>query len=290
MRRMMCALLGLAVCCPWAGAQGDPRAPGSRPGVPVRAPSPPLAETTFRVLVFTRTMNFRHDSIQAGVEALSVMGTNQGFSVDWTEDPGRFTPEHLAEFGVVVFLNTTGDVLGPEQEAAFEAYIRGGGGYVGVHAASDTEYEWPFYKELVGAYFKSHPAVQQAEVEFSERHGAELGWSGAWTHVDEWYDFTSVPGEEFEVLASLDPSSYEGSTMSGPHPIAWRREIDKGRAAYTAMGHVPRAFSEPLFTKHLGSLITWAKGTPIPAEPQGRQGVGAGEPAFASGAMTAMQP
>jgi type 1 glutamine amidotransferase len=266
MRWIMVVLCGL--WCAGAGAQrSEPaqvpveREVAPRRGQPVREPSPPLQETTFRVLVFTRTMNFRHDSIQAGVEALALMGTNQGFSVDWSEDPERFTPDSLAQYEVVVFLNTTGDVLGPEQEAAFEAYIRGGGGYVGVHAASDTEYEWPFYKEIVGAYFKSHPQVQRARVEFSAAHGAELRWDEDWTRVDEWYDFRDVPSADFEILASLDPTSYEGSTMSGPHPVAWRRPVDLGRAAYTAMGHTQETYAEPLFRRHLASLILWARGS-----------------------------
>jgi len=214
-----------------------------------------------RVLIFTKTAGFRHASIPDGVRAIEALGRTYGFRTDHTEDASRFNDEDLTRFDVVVFLSTTGNVLDDEQQAAFERFIRGGGGYAGVHAASDTEYDWPWYGRLVGAYFAGHPAVQEATIHIektdclSTRHLPE-----SWTRTDEWYDYRDNPREQVEELASLDESTYEGGTMKGDHPIAWRHEFDGGRAWYTGGGHTTESFSEPLFLKHLAGGIFWAAG------------------------------
>ncbi|MDY7085309.1 MAG: ThuA domain-containing protein, partial [Actinomycetota bacterium] len=127
------------------------------------------ADAPYDVLVFSKTAGFRHDAIPAGIQLIRDLGAANSFTVTATEDSGQFTATNLARFSAVVFLNTTGDVLNPAQQSAFENYIRSGGGFVGVHAASDTEYDWPFYGELVGAYFASHPAIQAATVRTENR-------------------------------------------------------------------------------------------------------------------------
>ena len=116
------------------------------------------------VLVFSKTAGFRHDSISDGIAAIQALGRENGFAVEATEDAGRFTDEGLAAYRAVIFLNTTGDVLAADQERAFERYIRGGGGFVGIHSAADTEYDWAWYGDLVGAYFDSHPAIQRGQI------------------------------------------------------------------------------------------------------------------------------
>lgn len=175
-----------------------------------------------RVLVFSKTAGFRHDSIPDGVTAVRELGETGGFRVDATEDAGAFTPANLRRYDAVVFLSTTGDVLDAGQQAAFEDYIRHGGGYVGIHAAADTEYDWAFYGGLVGAWFQSHPAIQSATVDVEDRaHPATSGLDRAWNRTDEWYNYRSNPRERVHVLASLDESSYTGGTMNGDHPIAW---------------------------------------------------------------------
>src|SRR5919112_4355528 len=110
-----------------------------------------------RVLVFSRTAGFRHSSIPNGIAAIRKLGQENGFSIDTTEDAGAFTSKNLARYRAVVFLNTTGDVLDPAQQDDFERYIQAGGGYVGVHSATDTEYDWPWYGRLAGAWFNGHP-------------------------------------------------------------------------------------------------------------------------------------
>jgi type 1 glutamine amidotransferase len=214
-----------------------------------------------RVLVFTKTAGFRHDSIPAGIAAIRSLGRTSGFSVSATENAGAFTLKRLRPYDAVVFLSTTGDVLPPKQQQAFKAYIRHGGGWVGVHSAADTEYDWPFYGRLLGAYFKQHPAVQQATVNVSDRsHPSTRHLPARWTKTDEWYDFRSNPRGSVHVLATLDESTYTGGTMGADHPIAWCHPFKGGRAWYTALGHTIESYSEPAFRSHLLGGILWAAG------------------------------
>lgn len=214
-----------------------------------------------RVLVFSKTAGFRHDSIPEGIVAVRELGAAGGFAVDATEDAGAFTNGNLARYDAVVFLSTTGDVLNAAQQRAFERYIKRGGGYVGVHAAADTEYDWAFYGGLAGAYFQSHPAIQPATVDVEDRaHPATSGLAQAWNRTDEWYNYRSNPREHAHVLASLDESSYTGGTMSGDHPIAWCQEYRGGRAFYTGAGHTKESYAEPAFRQHLLGGIRYAAG------------------------------
>jgi cytochrome c len=222
-----------------------------------------LAQTDprFAVLVFSKTTGFRHDSIPQGIAAVKALGTAHGFSVEPTEDAARFTDAELARYKVVVFLNTTGDILDEEQKAAFERYIRAGGGFVGVHSASDTEYGWAWYGRLVGAYFASHPAIQPATVHVEDLgHASTEGLPARWERTDEWYNFRTNPRDHVHVLATLDEASYSGGKMGADHPIAWCQEIDGGRSWYTAMGHTKESYAEPLYRLHLLGGIESAAG------------------------------
>ena len=98
-----------------------------------------------KVLVFSKTEGFRHASIEAGKAAFEKMASEKGFIAEFTEDASRFTNANLKQFNAVVFLNTTGDVLNNEQQEEFERYIQAGGGYLGIHSATDCEYDWPWY-------------------------------------------------------------------------------------------------------------------------------------------------
>ncbi|MBK3646678.1 ThuA domain-containing protein [Streptomyces sp. MBT33] len=214
-----------------------------------------------RVLVFSKTAGFRHDSIPDGVAAVRQLGSEGGFTVDATEDATAFTAKNLRRYDAVVFLSTTGDVLDAAQQSAFEGYIRHGGGYVGVHAAADTEYDWAFYGGLAGAYFQSHPAIQPATVDVEDRaHPATSGLARTWSRTDEWYNYRSNPRDRAHVLASLDESSYTGGTMNGDHPIAWCQNYRGGRAFYTGGGHTKESYAEPAFRQHLSGGIRWAVG------------------------------
>jgi cytochrome c len=215
----------------------------------------------FAVLVFSKTTGFRHDSIPDGIAAIRALGAEHGFTVDATEDAGQFTDIVLARYKAVVFLCTTGDILDADQKAAFERYIRAGGGFVGIHSASDTEYHWPWYGRLVGAYFASHPAIQRATVDIAEPdHPSTKGLPVKWERIDEWYNFRSNPRGAVHVLATLDEATYSGGAMGADHPIAWCQTIDGGRSWYTAMGHTRGSYAEPLFRLHLLRGIESAAG------------------------------
>ncbi len=235
---------------------------GLRPDT--RAPERDPAEAADRVLVFTRTAGFRHDSIPDGVAAIRALGAAHGFGVDQTEDPTVFTDAGLAAHHAVVFLSTTGHVLEAEQQAAFERYIRNGGGFVGIHAASDTEYDWPWYGGLVGAYFSGHPAVQAAILNVEDRtHPSTVALPDPWVRTDEWYSFRTNPRDVgVHVLLTLDEASYTGGAMGADHPIAWYHLYDGGRAWYTAIGHTSESFAEPLFVAHLLGGIQYAAALP----------------------------
>lgn len=213
------------------------------------------------VLVFSRTTGFRHESIPAGVQALRELGAADGFAVTASEDAAAFTPDNLRRYAAVVFLNTTGDVLDPGQRAAFEAYIGGGGGFVGVHSAADTEYDWPFYGSLVGAYFATHPAVQPAVLRVDDRdHPATAHLDETWERTDEWYDYLTNPRPTVRVLLSLVESSYSGGRMGADHPHAWCQEYQGGRSFYTGGGHTAGSYAEPDFRAHLLGGLRYAAG------------------------------
>jgi cytochrome c len=215
----------------------------------------------YKVLVFSKTTGFRHDSIRDGIIAVRAMGQENGFSVDATEDASAFTDSNLAQYNAVIFLSTTGTVLDSNQKAAFERYIRAGGGYAGIHSASDTEYSWSWYGGLVGAYFASHPAIQQATIKVADRvHPSSAALPVRWARRDEWYNFQRNPRGQVHVLATLDENTYSGGGMGFDHPITWCQAYDGGRAWYTAGGHTNESYYEPLFRAHLLGGIEFAAG------------------------------
>ena len=218
-------------------------------------------EPTHRVLVFTKTVGFRHSSIPDGVEAVRKIGVSRGWTIEHTEDSETFTEESLADYDAVVFLSTTGDVLDDAQQEAFEKFIQSGKGYMGIHAAADTEYDWPWYASLVGAQFKSHPSIQEATIHVLDRHHPSTKHLGAhWVRTDEWYDYRSMPTDEVSKLLALDETTYEGATMGDSHPIAWCHEYDGGRSFYTGGGHTSESFTEPDFVQHLEGGLAWVLG------------------------------
>jgi cytochrome c len=219
------------------------------------------ADPRFTVLVFSKTTAFRHDSIPQGIAAIEQLGAEHSFAVDSTEDAARFSDSNLARYKAVIFLNTTGDILDADQKAAFERYIRSGGGFVGVHSASDTEYQWPWYGRLVGTWFASHPQIQHATVHVTAAdHSSMKGLPAVWERTDEWYNFRSNPRSAVQVLATVDEGTYSGGAMGADHPIAWCQTIDGGRSWYTAMGHTKESYAEPLFRLHLLGGIESAAG------------------------------
>ena len=214
-----------------------------------------------RVLVFSKTMGYHHNSIAAANIAIQKLGIENGFGVDTTTEASLFTLKNLKKYNAVIFLSTTGNVLNDEQQNAFENYIRHGGGFAGIHAATDTEYDWPWYNKLVGAYFKSHPKQQNAVLHVIDTTFiATKNLPTNWKRWDEWYNFKSIQLEDLHVLLTIDEKSYTGGENADFHPMSWYHDFDGGRAFYTALGHTDESFSEPFFLQHLLGGIKYAIG------------------------------
>lgn len=216
---------------------------------------------TPRVLVFTKTTAHRHSSIPAGLQAIITLGKENGFVVDTTEDAEKFTYKNLKKYDAVVFLITTGNnLLNAKQKEAFQKYIQSGGGFVGVHGASDAEYDWQWYGQLVGGRFEGHPPTQTAKVIVVDNsHPATKNLPPVWERTDEWYNFKNL-SPDIHVLLKLDETSYKGGKHGNNHPIAWYHSFDGGRAFYTELGHTEESYTEPLFLQHLLGGIQYAMG------------------------------
>jgi type 1 glutamine amidotransferase len=212
-----------------------------------------------RILVFTKTKGFRHESIQSGKEAIFKLAQKNNFEVDTTENSSAFTNENLKKYKAVIFLNTTGDVLNDNQQNDFQQFIQAGGGYVGIHAAADCEYDWPWYAKLVGGYFKNHPKNQEATLRKNKPHDLTKDLPEEWKRTDEWYNYKSI-SPDIKVLYFLDEKSYTGGENGENHPIVWYQEFDGGRAFYTGMGHTNESFSDPLYLDHILKGILYSMG------------------------------
>ncbi|MEP7258610.1 MAG: ThuA domain-containing protein [Flavitalea sp.] len=217
----------------------------------------------YKVLIFCKTAGYHHHSITDGLKAIQQLGTENGFSVDTTTDSTAFTIKNLKQYSAVIFLNTTGNVLSEVEQQAFEQYIKGGGGFVGVHAATDTEYDWPWYGNLVGAYFYAHPSEQVALLHVSDRTSiATKHLPAEWKREDEWYNYKWMTTEPIHVLIAIDETSYDAGPgkMGDTHPMSWYHDFDGGRAFYTELGHTEESYSDPLYLKHLLGGISYAMG------------------------------
>jgi glucose/arabinose dehydrogenase/cytochrome c551/c552 len=213
-----------------------------------------------RILVFTKTSGYRHASIKDGVIALQGIGKKKGYIVDTTSNSNLFCEDSLSKYSAIVFLSTTGELFDVYQKNAFQRYIQAGGGFVGIHAASDAEYKWPWYNKLVGAYFSSHPEIQEAKLHVVDNnHSSTKHLRDVWMRNDEWYNFKSIY-KETKKLLTIDESSYKGGENGPDHPMSWYHEYDGGRAWYTALGHTRESFEEQDFLNHIAGGIEYAIG------------------------------
>jgi type 1 glutamine amidotransferase len=218
------------------------------------------------VLVFSKTVGYRHNSISSGLKMLSDLAQERKWILTATEDANLFTPDFLKNFDVVVFLNPTLDVLNEQQQKDFEAFMNTGKGFVGIHAAADCEYDWAWYGQLNGAFFKTHPACQAGTVIFENTdHPSMVPFKGMTTYrtIDEWYTFKENPRAKVHVLARLDETSLDEATLKedkwkmGDHPLIWYQEMGQTRSFYTVFGHTPEAFVDPKVKEHIGCAIDW---------------------------------
>ena len=190
-----------------------------------------------KVMVFSKTTEYRHSSIEVGQQMIKDLGEQHHFEVMVTEDASVFNEEILSDINVIIFLNTTGDVLDDNQQLELNRYIQAGGGFVGIHSATDTEYQWPYYNQLVGAYFDGHPEITQAAIQIVDNtHESTMGLPPVWTLTEELYNFRDIV-PEINVLLNLDETSYQGGTNGEYHPLSWYRSFDGGRMWYTELGH-----------------------------------------------------
>ncbi|WP_406683734.1 ThuA domain-containing protein [Seonamhaeicola sp. MEBiC1930] len=204
------------------------------------------------VLIFSKTEGYRHKSIEPGIAAIKKLGESNNFNVYATEDANYFVNDSLKKYDAIIFLSTTGDIFNNEQEQSFKNYINNGGGFVGIHAATDTEYEWPWYNKLVGAYFKTHPpGLHEAKIDIiDDKHQSTSKLPKEWVCKDEWYDFKDI-SKDINVLANLDETTYEGGGLGVNHPISWYQEFDGGKMFYTGLGHPKEAFQNEHFLNHI---------------------------------------
>ena len=245
LRKLTIALLCLVFSMPLVNASG---------------PHPDPASSKPKVLIFSKTNGYHHASIATGIEAIKKLGVENGFDVDTTTDSLMFRKKVLKKYAALIFLSPTGKVFGPEEESALQEYIHHGGGFVGVHAATDCEYNWQWYGDLVGGFFKSHPKQQEAKVIVVDKNNpATQGIPDPWTHFDELYNYKYY-NPDIKVLLKLDETSYTGGANGDNHPIAWYHDFEGGRSFYTGFGHTDAAWADPLFLHHLLAGIQYAMG------------------------------
>jgi type 1 glutamine amidotransferase len=224
----------------------------------------------FKALLVTTTRGWHHESQHAGVLAIQQLGVKNYFDVMLFENPEGFTDKYLEQFKVIIFLNTTADIFDSAQQKVMERFIQSGKGYVGIHSASDTEYDWDWYTKLVGRMFYIHPVIQTARLNIIDQNFPGLqGFAGNKLWTDEWYEFGPEKIDGLQNILAVDESSYDpkvewthrnkkGDGMGSLHPIAWYHNYDGGRSFYTALGHLPVVYSDPAFLNHLYAGIYWA--------------------------------
>lgn len=218
-----------------------------------------------KVLIFSATRSYRHASIGAGRVALLKLAAEKGFQADTTENPANFNEKNLKQYKVVIFLNTTGNVLNDAQQNAFERYIQAGGAFMGIHAATDTEHDWPWFVKLAGGEFMSHPGrpnVQMGKMNvLDNKHLSTAHMPASFEHKDEFYDFKNF-NTDVKVLVTVDEKSYKDGKMGDFHPMSWYHEFDGGRSFYMNWGHTDESFSDPLINKHMWGGLLWAASGP----------------------------
>jgi len=213
-----------------------------------------------KVLIFCKTNGYHHASIAAGTVAIKKLGEENGFDVDVTEDSTQFRYKNLKKYSALIFLSPTGKVFGPEEEKALQKYIHHGGGFLGIHAATDCEYNWQWYGDLVGGYFKSHPKQQQANIIVVDKDNpATKGLPETWSRWDEWYNFKYL-NPNIHVLLKIDEKSYTGGENGDNHPMAWYHEYEGGRSFYIELGHTDESYSDPAYLGLLLGGIQYAMG------------------------------
>ena len=226
------------------------------------------AQKQFKALLIPTTNGWRHESVHAGVLAIQQLAVKNFFDVVYFDDPGSFNDKNLAQFQVIIFLNTTGNILDSAQQRVMERFIRSGKGFVGIHSASDTHYGWEWYTKLVGRMFYVHPVIQTAKLKILDPKFPGLqGFADGKLWTDEFYEFGAEKISGLQYILGIDETTYnpkvdwgsrKSEGMGALHPLSWYHNYDGGRSFYTALGHLPSVFSEQAFLNHLYAGILWA--------------------------------
>ena len=220
-----------------------------------------------RVLYLTQPAAFVHAVLPVAEEVMRELGEEpDAFGVTVIRSAGEITADRLGGYDVVMF-NTTGELpMDAEQKAALLAFIRNGGGFVGVHSASDTFYEWPEYGAMLGGYFDGHPWHQEVTLRVEDRdHPSTRHLGGSIRLYDEIYQVRDWARDDVHVLLSVDTESVDMAAeginrADGDFAVSWTREYGEGRVFYTALGHEPNVWHDPRFRQHLVGGIRWAAG------------------------------
>jgi uncharacterized protein len=211
-----------------------------------------------KILAFTKTAGYRHESIDAGKKALSKLASENNFDIEFSENSEIFSDDGLSNFNVIIFLNTSGDILNENQQAAFKKFMQNQGGFVGIHNAIDTEPEWAWYTTLLGTKLNTSADVKDGVVRVMDvKHPSTKSLPYKWDRKDEYVSFTGTLANDVKVLAVIDESANEGGAF---HPFCWYHEFEGGRAWYTAGGHTQESYTDPVFIKHLLGGIRYAAG------------------------------
>ena len=217
-----------------------------------------LANGQKKILIFSKTARYHHESIDAGIKAIQKLGAANHFSVDQTIDSSAINEENLKKYAALIFLSPSGNIIDSAGKAAMQKFIRSGKGFVGIHAASTIEKNWSWYGKLVGGVFTGHPQPQIATLRVEDKsHSATKFFPASWSRRDEWYNFRDLQ-KNLQVLLTVDEKSYKGGENGTCHPIAWYHDFEGGRSFYTALGHFPEHYDDPLFLKHLLAGIQYA--------------------------------
>ena len=215
----------------------------------------------FSVVILTETQGYvHHAAIKEGVKLITRLGKENNFNVTHTNSSEYLSNKVLKKSDVLIFLCTTLDVLNEKEEERMKNFIQNGKGYVGIHSATDTEYNWGWYGKLVGAYFLDHPKIQPATITTIDRnHISTSHLAKTWEIEDEWYNFKDLNPSINELL-NLEEDSYDGGKNGEYHPITWYHEFDGGRSFYTGLGHPVKTYEDKRFKELLKKGILYATG------------------------------
>jgi type 1 glutamine amidotransferase len=226
--------------------------------------TPVAAQPRGAILIYSGTTGYRHESIPAGIEAVTALAKRRGLTVVASEDPAVFSTANLKRFRAIVLLSCTTDPKKPESEwlagdrrVALQQFVHRGGGILAIHAAADSHYHWPWYGKMIGGHFARHPQGTPTGIVRVTAPGNALvaGLAATKRRTDEWYYFDDYDPTS-RLLVTLDPTSI-GEADVNPNPMAWAREVEGGRVFYTAMGHTKESYSDPYFLRLVGNGMDW---------------------------------